>query len=611
MRLLVLCSVALWPLAASAALPAGYQFSSVADAIPSMAAYKQQYADQQFSVLTATNNNGVLYGFRMTTAGMVRATNIKFGSNPLMTAVDSEHFVALSGADVTCFLGIFCNTEYPFGLRITDGQHAVTAFLNTPTNGTALPGSLPFVQYPGNFVDENRRGIVASTQLGLTTQHGVLFHGNSYTELLDVPWLVAINDLAEPVVLAYGGAASEGTCSVFGEDCPPVPDSCVPGDEDTHEHGNGHENGNGHHSHGNGNGYGHYKCDRHDVADGPAFVPGNSAILIRLFSNLTTVRYGLPASVNLDGVEHPVADVFPLAINDSRAVLRGDVLVNGTVYKKRLLSCVFNPAAMDANADGIADCIGGLLLVGDLEHSVRAGTVLGFSLNNAGMLAGNLGYTAASVGMPFLLDLNAAVPEAVLVANLADNAGSWEINALTDHNQTGKLVGYGFRDCAAKPQAFFLDPKTTAPAGGALRFGVGSFEFPALLAPGDVLDIAPSVSGGSGSYEFRVSVKTPADSGWTLLSDWAADAGSYDPGSYQGDVCLRVEARDAAAPTMQRSEIVRYRVTGDAAQIGSEENGDAVDLGISVGTTIAELEETGAGFWPVLLLLLLRRRRRA
>lgn len=606
---------------ARAALPAGYTFSSITDAIPAEADYKAQFADQQFSIATATNNNGLLYGFRLTGDGMVRGFNIAFGSNPKMTAVDSEYFIALSAADVTCWW-IFCNTEYPFGIRLiedadTGAQVAVTAFLNTPTDSTALPGSLPFLEYPGNFVDENKNGVVASTQLGAGSQFGVLIHANGQVLLSDVPWLIAINDLTEPLVLAYGNI--DGACAVYGPGCrPPTPADCE--DDDRH-HGKGAENGMGHEEHGNGHGYGHDDCEKPGkdddkrqgkIAAGKVVAPNPAgALLIRLLADGSTRRYRFPPIVTAGDAVYKVNGVFPLALNDNRAVLRGDISVGSSVQEKRLLSCVFNPAVLDAGADGTVDCTGGMTVIGGIAGSIRVGTVLGFALNNAGVLAGNYGFSAAGVGTPFLLDVTAATPVPEPLLNLAVAQDGWELNTLTDLNQSGKLVGYGYKNCAAQPEAFFLNTQGTAPAG--VRFQRSGFESPAWLAPNDTLAINPVLTGGSGSYQLRVLGKKPADADWTLLSDWTTGTPQYQPRGYRGDICLRVQVRDSTALATVREQVVRYRVSPAATASSREAIGNSapVEPQLSVSAAFADLiGSAGGALLLVLATLVLRRRRR-
>ncbi|MFP5383175.1 MAG: hypothetical protein ACLGHG_03805 [Gammaproteobacteria bacterium] len=562
---------------AQAAVPAGYRFASIADQADDPV-YAVNYGPERISLGTAINNNGHLFGFRVTEAGILRSFNIAFGTNPKMTSVETDNFVALSGSDTSCWW-IFCTTEYPFGMRVLDDGTAVTAFLNTVIGTSPLPGSLPYALFPGNFVEENRNGIVASTQVDLVSQFGAFLHPGGVTVLADVPWLAGINDLAHPLALGYDGL--DGDCLVFGENCAPLPEECEADGSDTHSN----TTGRGHESHGRGHGYGHYKCRSDADADGAdgagtgstAILPDTGALLLRLStSDYSVSRYRFPRFVTAGDALYAARLVFPLAINDSRAILRGDVVLGDGTLDQRLLSCSFDGSAPDADGDGVVDCIGGLQLVGGVAGSIRVGTVLGFSLNNAQTLAGNLGYSAAGIGAPFVVDVAAAVPVPVLLSNLATGSAGWEIHNITDLNQNGRMIGYGYRDCGAFPQAFFIDPGT-APAS-TIRFHRGAFERPALLETGDLLLLAPTVSGGSGLYEFRIRTRTPADSEWTLLSDWSADASVFAPAeNFRGDVCFHVEARDALAPESSSEMVVRYRVVDPLPAGGGTGDGDTVD----------------------------------
>ncbi|MDO9175122.1 MAG: hypothetical protein Q7V62_09970, partial [Actinomycetota bacterium] len=308
------------------------------------------------------------------------------------------------------------------------------------------------------------------------------------------------------------------------------------------------------------NGYGHDECpdrsgNRRDDSE-------NGALLVRLLANGTTLRYRFPDTVLVDDTTRTVRNVFPLALNDTRAILRGDISIGRQSYGKRLLSCVINPAALDAGGDGTVDCSGGMTVVGGIADSIRVGTVLGFSMNNAGVLAGNLGYNEAGTGTPFVVDVTAATPEPVLIGNLASSTDSWEINTITDMNLSGRMVGYGYKNCGDHPEAFYIEPAATAPAS-ALRFGRGAFEVPGfLVADNAPLAITPTIDGGSGNYEFRVYTRTPTDSDWALLSDWSAVTAPYAPGDYRGDVCFRIDARDTGAPDAVQRTVVRYAVIG-------------------------------------------------
>lgn len=620
----VTLALLLLPTLALAAMPAGYRFSSILDAIPPEAVeYRAAFSDQRSSLVTATNNNGHLAGFRVGNDGRVYGFNMSFGTNPKMVAVSNNDFVALSIADASCWW-IFCNTEFAFGARILPDGTATTAFAHTPLDATIIPGSLPLMRAPGNFVDENRRGVIASTQVDAGGQFGVVLHSAGITTLADVPWLVAINDLAQPLVLAYGGL--DGGCLIFGKDCPPAPETATCDDNGGDTHRN--TTGRGHVEHGNGNGYGHYKCriDRNGketgviaaepapAADPAASNPYAGALLIRVNSDGTTVRYGFPTTALAGGVMQTASRLFPLALGDARAVLRGDVSINGVVHDKRLLACTFDPAALDADGDGRVDCIGGMTLVADQAGGVRVGTVVGFSLNNAGVLAGNFGYNASGIGSPFLLDLAQAQPVPVLVSDLAANDGAWEVHTIADMNQAGKLVGYGFRDCSVLPQAFFIDPRAAA-TSSALRFRYGDFEKQTVLASGTLLPIAPVVTGGSGSYQYRVQVRTPTDTQWELFSDWSPAINAFDPGNYLGDVCFRIEARDAQNPAVVQSTIVRYAVQAapSAATSGDSLPMESTGLGMlriaNGDVRLVEALGTAGGLLLAAGLLALRRRR--
>lgn len=617
------------PVAAAAALPAGYRFSSVEDAIP-VSALRTDYADQVLSIATAVNDSDQMFGFWLTPAGVFHTHAAKFGINPLGDVLDTGNFIGLTGNNITCVW--FLCRHFAFGIRVVPPADpagvatGITAFVNTPMDATVVPDSLPYTLNPGNFVDENAAGVVASTQVDAPGQYGVLLHAGGAVYLEDVPWLVAINDLAEPLVLGWNG--SNGDCLVYGEGCPADVDD---GSDDTcvDEHGHRHRgHGRGHESHGRGHGYGHDRCtcssatprsaarapvprDGFDGDDPPGTIvidpdgPANASLLIRLLADGSTVRYAFPQTVT--GTDD-LANAFPLAINGSRAILRGDVRIGDTVLDKRLLSCAFNPAALDADADGVLDCIGGLLLVGGAGNSIRVGTVLGFTLNESHVLAGNLGYNAAGTGAPVLVDVAAATPAAESLANLADIGAGWEVSALTDMNNDGKLVGFGYRDCGSEPRAVFLEPLDTASVP-ALRFGRGAFEFPAHLLPGATLAITPTLYGGSGVRELRVQVKTPDDSHWTLLSDWSATTASWPSGSYQGDICFLIEARDVVAPAAVARTVVRYSVA--PADGAGEEDGDTtvVDLRPDGRFRLLDLLGAPGGFMMLALAALALRRR--
>lgn len=628
-RLAGLLLLAAIPAATPAALPAGYHFSSVQDAIPP-SQLRADYADQVLSIATAVNDADQLFGFWLNSAGVFHTHAAKFGSNPLGDVLDTENFIGLTGNNITCIL--FLCRHFAFGIRVVPPEDpaadatGITAFVQTPADATVVTDSLPYTLNPGNFVDENAAGVVASTQVDALGQYGVLLHAGGAVLLEDIPWLVAINDLAEPIVLGWNG--SNADCLVYGEGCPVDSDD---GSDETcvDEHGHWHRgHGRGHEEHGKGHGYGHDKCtcssatprkraltpvprDGIDNGTPPGDIvidfdgPANNSLVVRLLADGSSVRYTFPQTVT--GTDD-LANAFPLAINGSRAILRGDVRIGDRVLDKRLLSCAFNPDALDADLDGVVDCIGGLQLLGGADHSIRVGSVLGFTLNDNNLLAGNLGYNAAGTGTPMLVDLGATTPAAELLSSLADTGAGWEVSAITDLNNDGKLVGFGYRDCGNQPQALFLAPLDTAPAT-TLRFARGAFEFPAHLLPGETLAITPTLAGGSGLNELRVQVKTPADDGWILLSDWNTATPSWASGDYQGDVCFLIEARDVAAPDAVARTVVRYSVT--PASAASEEDGDTSVVNLNPDGRFRLFDLLGApgGFMLLALAILALRRR--
>lgn len=611
LALLALCAVA-GP--AAAALPAGYAVKGVGDLIAEKMAptyeSRLRYESRVMAVATSVNGNGHLGGFWLQADGQFRSHSLQIGTNPALNFLDTPDFLTLTTSDVSCSLlfGIIliCPHDNAFGIRVVPPllpEDPLTGFSAriTPNDVALIEGSLPLALHPGNFVAENAAGVIATTQVSPGGQFGVLVHAAGQTVLADIPWLVAINDLATPLVLAYDG--NDGNCIVYGEGCvDPTEGQCISEDGDRHSgHGVGHE------EHGNGNGYGHEKCVCDVVGTTPDGSATGGALLLHLAADGSVTRYRFPQTA--DGLA--ATRVFPLAINGNRAILRGSIDNGGTVLDKRLLSCVFDPAALDGDADSVVDCTGGMTVVGGVDGSIRAGTVLGFELNNNGRLVGNFGYNAAGVGTPFVVDITAGTPVATPLADLATNSTGWELNTITDINSNGRMTGYGYRDCGASVDAFYIDESVTAPAS-ALRFVRGAFESPAQLGLGDTLDIAPAITGGSGNYEFQVSTRVPGDADWTLLTDWSAAAGQYTAGSAPGTVCLRVLARDVAAPANTREEIVRYAVIDDT--VPPAPTGSGIPTGITLRDPVGGSANWLGGTAPVWLLTLallgLRRRRR-
>lgn len=73
-----------------------------------------------------------------------------------------------------------------------------------------------------------------------------------------------------------------------------------------------------------------------------------------------------------------------------------------------------------------------------------------------------------------------------------------------------------------QPEAFFIDPVGTAPAG-TLRFGRGAFEYPAASTSQTPFIVSPTVSGGSGDLtvstdSFRVADLLGATGGLLLVA---------------------------------------------------------------------------------------------
>lgn len=583
---------------------AGWEFSSISEALPPpsdpvvSSDIKPVYDQQVLSVGTALGENGAMYGFRVTDDGTPHAFAIRLGTNPKGKMLDKEDMVGLTGAEDYCYkifsFTICLGYDLPFGIRITEADTAITGYSNTADDAPVVAGALPFALFPGNFVKENANGVIASTQVAPDgSQAGVVIQGATVSTFADVPWLVAINNAADPLVLGYDGA--DGDCLVYGENCTP------PACDDDH-HGPGHKNtrGRGHEEHGNGHGYGH---DHDDCNDGVVPTPAeNAALLLAMHDDGSATRLRFPASAG----SAAVTALFPLAINSTTAVLRGTVGSGDAAREKLLLRCDF--VAADADEDGIVDCTGGTLAV--IGDGIRAGTVLGFSLTDAGLLAGNHGYNAAGIGAPFLIDLDDDVPQAVSLHNLAAGDEDWEINTITDLNTAGEMIGYGYRDCGTLPQATRLVP--TEADGGALVMAHDATVHDGFLEGNDRLSLAPLVSGGSGSYQYRVERRVPGDTAWTLQQDWSSRVSAWRAGSFRGEVCFRVTARDAASPDIVQSRVTRFVVVdrNDDDDLG-DEAGPAQDLiAAAEETDLRDLLSLGS-LHPLLLagLVLLARRR--
>lgn len=131
---------------------------------------------------------------------------------------------------------------------------------------------------------------------------------------------------------------------------------------------------------------------------------------------------------------------------------------------------------------------------------------------------------------------------------------------------------------------------------------------------GNKLAFSPTINGGSGLYEYRIHTRKPGEAAWTPFANWTSKPARYNPGSYLGDICFRIEARDALAPEKSMSEIIRYRVvdqqTAEAEGLLAPTSVATVGVdsgSVDVGTLLA-----APALAPLAgLLLLAWRRRRA
>jgi hypothetical protein len=565
-------------LAASSSVAATqWTITSLAQQLPVQGDFTESFRQRRLSLSTVISDSGNQYGNYVLEDGSVKSFNVRFSSNPAFSVVDSDAFIPLAAGEPICPWG-FCLTEWPFGIKLTD-TGATTAWLDTATDTSPAPGSLPFSRFPGNFVAENHDGVVASTQLSAEGQFGLVMDRNSgmTIELPDVQWVIDLTSGAEPLVLGYSG--ERGDCLVYGEGCrPPVCDD----DDDDHDHDHdhdhdGHQNhrGRGHREHGRGHGYGHHRDEQHDCDDDHdddeqsqnrvvAPTP-EGAVLIQARSDNSTIVYTFPRQLDGSSAVMTVDDLFPLAMNDQLVVLRGSVSLGDRYFERRLLACKLGET-LDVDGDRVIDCEDGFVPLVSLFDSHPVDTVLGFSLNQQGLLTGNYGYSAAGIGTPFVLDTTSSEsPD--LLSNRLKAGNDWEIHTVTDLNASGVAVGYGYQDCSALPEAFSLYPQTGT-STDALRLSHRLQPDNAAVAPGDDFTPVISVTGGSGDYQYRLSTRQPGDEGWQLNHDWRTSFGAYAaPDDYLGDVCLKLEVRDAADSELSRTDILRVRV--------SEEDNDA------------------------------------
>lgn len=181
-------------LAVAGTATAGWEFSSVSDALPPpsdpvvSSDIKPVFDQQVLSVGTALGENGAMYGFRVTDDGTPHAFAIRLGTNPKGRMLDKEDMLGLTGAENYCYSIICLGYDIPFGIRITEAGTAITGYSNTPDDAPVVAGALPFALFPGNFVKENVNGVIASTQVAPDgSQAGVVIQGATITTLDDVP----------------------------------------------------------------------------------------------------------------------------------------------------------------------------------------------------------------------------------------------------------------------------------------------------------------------------------------------------------------------------------------------------------------------------------------
>lgn len=593
----------------------GWQLQSLDSQLHEGYDFTDDYGQRVVSVGTVVSDAGNLFGTYVLPDGSVHSYNIKFGTNPEMIIFDNPDFVHLAAGESSC-VWFICVTEMPFGMRLTDTD-ATTNWLNSLPDTSPLPGSLPLSRFPGHFVEENSNDIVASTQISAEGQFTTILNEQlePFITLPDIPWVVALTSGAEPLVLGYRG--EDGVCLVYGEDCQPPP-SCDDEDDDRHHN----RRGRGHREHGRGHGYGHHHGDCDDDDDGDdhedegggdraesvVVTESQGPVLIQALSDNTTRIWSFPGK--MAGLYRPrqLEDRFPLTMNDHMVILRASVELYHGDYRNRLFVCRLGET-IDVDGDGVVDCEGGLVPLIPLEESPSVDTVIGFSLNNGGLLMGNFGYNAAGIGRPFMVDTESDSPRLMPLHGLTHGSGGWELNTVSDINASGMAVGYGYQDCSAQPQAWTLYPQEQDPP--ALWLGHAVQPGNAAVEPGDRFRPEVPVSGGSGDYQYRIQHKTPADPDWQLLHDWQDEAGSWHaPNDYLGDACLRISVRERADTSVTAEKVIRVLVTDlddsngprDPDLIGDRDSADSLE----------DLVQLGSGGGVTLLLLvisgLIRRR---
>lgn len=564
-----------------------WEFQSVNAAIPPQSDFFSNYNQRLYSFSTAINNHGTQFGVYTLPNDITKSYSITFSDNPEFSVIDSENFISLTAGAPTCIFG-FCS-EWPFGIRLTETE-AFTSWLDSPSDTTPTPGSLPFSRFPGNFVSENETGVIASTQISSESQFSVIVPESreSVIELPDIAWVVALSSGTEPLVLGYRG--DNGHCLVYGHGCEPP--ECDEADDGGHEN----TRGKGHREHGRGHGYGHDHDDCHEEDRTTHGVSTSTAdestgsVLIKAHSDGTTERWGFPEYLDRKYDYAKVEKTFPLAMNDNQVILRATIKKHNQVWPNRLLQCRLGPE-IDTDGDGIVNCEGGLMPVIPPAEAQSVDTVLGFNLNADGKLIGNYGFNAAGIGNPFFLDTTAEAPTMHPLRNRVKKQEGWELNTITDINQQGTAVGYGYSNCSSKPDAYTLYPvsDTTLPQL-AIQHQVQSNN--GAVLPGEKIRPKMDLSGGSGNYLYRLDSKRPEDAEWHAEHGWREELGSYQSSqNHEGDVCLRVRVQDSANANRSTQTMIRIRVTetlrsGAREQdlIGDRDTGSAMDM-LHIGST--------------------------
>lgn len=580
------CCLALAALMLALPAQAAYELAPLAERIPE-SAFGERYATRQWSLASDINETGHLFGYLLTAEGQVRSFNLAFADNPAMTVVDTPDFIALSGADAVC-VWVFCTTEYAFGIRLTEAG-GLTSFVGAEPGTTPLPGTLPFAYQPGDFVEENRAGVIASTQMDAEGKtFGAVLQADSVITFGDVPWLMDLNDASEPLVLGYDGA--DGLCQIYGIGCDEAPEDC---EDDRHRH----TTGAGHQSHGRGHGYGHH-CDSPDSMGAEAAAPEDGGALALHLGAEGVARLRFPRQVPDRGLT--ASSLFPLALNQAWILLRGNLAGPDQNYEGRLLLCRYDPAQPDANADKVVDCDGGLALAEPLAEGHTIRTVLGFSLTDRNQVLGNFGFTAAGIGLPLYLELGSGAP-AQLLANRVSSPTPTELSVVTAANNRGDLVGYGYPDCGQSVEAIYGVPAEAPVSDLGFRY---PDSIPTTWAqPGGSYLLTPAGQGGSGNYLYRYWRWASEETDWELVQDWSAlPYNGTAPASPQ-ETCLRMDLADSLNMADQRSLVIRMRFT-DQPEPNSGPDETLVPASV-LPTRIASAVEDVVGIGASSLLCLL------